>query len=238
MRAFILDDELASAEALLILIQRYCPTVEVVALETDANVALEKVRQLRPDLLFLDINLESITGFDFVVQLKGSYGIIFTTAYQEYAYKAYEIDAIDYLIKPVVPAALVRAVEKAKQRLSPKRQEAVRLSPTIPLRRISVPVAEGLLFIDLEEVVRFEAEGSYTRVVRLRENDLLLSKNLAAMEKMTQYSGFARIHRSHLVNTKHIVKYFKGEGGELLMTNGDRVPVARNRRDDFLDNVG
>lgn len=110
--------------------------------------------------------------------------------------------------------------------------------PELLLKRISVPVAEGLVFLNLPGVIRFEAQGSYTLVVREGDSDLLLSKNLLALENMTRQGGFIRVHRSHLVNKSHVVKYLKGEGGELLLSNGDRIPVARNRRDNFLDNVG
>lgn len=174
----------------------------------------------------------------FLQQLHYHYGVIFTTAYEQYAFRAFQIDAIDYLLKPIDPEALIKAVQKAKGRLPNKANDGMASLPELLLKRISVPVAEGLVFLNLPGVIRFEAQGSYTLVVREGDSDLLLSKNLLALENMTRQGGFIRVHRSHLVNKSHVVKYLKGEGGELLLSNGDRIPVARNRRDNFLDNVG
>lgn len=238
MQALILDDELTSAESLLLLLQRYCPDIKVVALEIDVGSALAKARSLQPPLLFLDVDLQASTGFDFLQQLNYYHGVIFTTAYEQYAFRAFQIDAIDYLLKPIDPVALINAVQKAKGRLPNKSNNGVTSLPELLLKRISVPVAEGLVFLNLPGVIRFEAQGSYTLVVREGDSDLLLSKNLLALENMTRQGGFIRVHRSHLVNKDHVIKYLKGEGGELLLSNGDRIPVARNRRDNFLDNVG
>lgn len=238
MQALILDDELTSVESLFLLLQRYCPDIKVVALETSMADALEKARSLQPPLLFLDVDLQTSSGFDLLPKLHYSFGVIFTTAYEQYAFRAFQTDAIDYLLKPIDPEALIKAVQKAKMRLPMKANDRGASLPEFLLKRISVPVAEGLVFLNLAGVIRFEAQGSYTLVVREVDSDLLLSKNLQALENMTRQGGFIRVHRSHLVNKSHIVKYFKGEGGELQLSNGHRIPVARNRRDNFLDNVG
>lgn len=238
MEALILDDERASAESLFLLLQRYCPEVNVIALETDVAEALVKMRELKPKLFFLDINLSNFSGFDFLRSVAYPHGVIFTTAFEEYALKAIKSDAmIDFLLKPISPEELVNAVSKARAKLP---AEPIISSPSITpnlLKKIAVPVSEGIVFLDLSRLIRFEAQGSYTKVVQDNSPNLLISKNLAALEAMTQNLGFVRVHRSHLVNSARIEKFFKGEGGELLLSNGDRVPVARDRRDDFLDHV-
>ncbi|NJO87393.1 MAG: response regulator transcription factor [Lewinella sp.] len=128
-------------------------------------------------------------------------GFIFTTAHEQFAHLAFKADAIDYLLKPIDPVDLVRAVEKAKQRLVGSAQPD---TPPPLLSRIAVPVADGITFLKLASVVRFEAQGSYTSVIQDSGKTLLLSKNLAALEEMTKYGGFKRAHRSHLVNMAYV----------------------------------
>ncbi|MBC6994728.1 LytTR family DNA-binding domain-containing protein [Neolewinella lacunae] len=238
MDALILDDERASAETLLILLSKYCPEVKVVGLCTDATDALTKAHSLRPNLFFVDVDLVDSTGFDFQRKITYPTGFIFTTAHEQFAHLAFKADAIDYLLKPIDPVDLVRAVEKARQRLVGSAQPDTPLSASPPLiSRIAVPVADGIIFLKLASVIRFEAQGSYTLVIQDNGKTLLLSKNLAALEEMTKYGGFKRVHRSHLVNMAFVEKFLRGEGGELCLYNGERIPVARNRRDDFMNDL-
>lgn len=238
MRAIILDDELSCAESLYILLQKYCPEVGILAVETDPEKAMQKTLEFKPELLFLDIELQTTNAFDFLLNLNYSFGVIFTTAYDRYALKAIKFDAIEYLLKPIDAIELVKAVEKAKHRLKDNRFAIQSNSAKIFLEKITVSTTEGLTFLNLASVIRFQSEGSYTHVITENSsNNLLISKNLAAIQKRTKYGGFSRVHKSHLINLRHVVKYLRGEGGEVLLSNGDKVPIARDRKDDFLSSI-
>lgn len=234
MRALILDDELNSAESLYILLRKHCPEVAIVGVETDPEAGIQKIQDMKPELLFLDIELQTTNAFDLILGLENHFGVIFTTAYDQYAIKAFKFDAIEYLLKPIDAIELVKAVEKAKNRLKEYPAPGQLISPKVYLEKISVPTSDGLIFLNLASIIRFQSEGSYTHVINEDKTSLLISKNLGAVEKMTGYSTFIRIHKSHLVNLRHVIKYFRGEGGEVLLSNDDRIPVARDRRDDFL----
>ena len=213
MRAIILDDELNSAESLYILLTKHCPEIQILAVETDPIKAVQKIQESKPELLFLDIELQSTNAFDLVQGLDYNYGVIFTTAYDRYAVKAFKIDAIEYLLKPIDPMELVKAVGRAKSRFKDYAPTASEGGVgKIFLEKISVPTAEGLAFLKLASIIRFQSEGSYTHVINEDKSILLISKNLATVEKMTAYSTFKRVHKSHLINMQHVVRYIRGEG--------------------------
>lgn len=235
MRALILDDELNSAESLLLLLRKYCAEIGVVGLETDPVTALGKALEEKPELLFLDIDLQSTNAFEWVTQLDYPFGVIFTTAHEKYAVKAFKYDAIEYLLKPIDSSELLLAVEKAKKKLVPiKRLSGVRPDPPVFLQRITIPTANGLKFLALASVIRFEGDGSYTRAILENKTVMVISSNLGAIEKMTLNGGFFRTHKSHLVNALHVHTYVPGEGGEVLLSHEERAPVSRDRRAAFL----
>lgn len=238
MRALILDDEINCAENLYLLLKKNCAEVDVIALETEAGDALRSAFMLKPELIFIDVELRGINAFDFLEKLDYPFEFILTTAYDRYALKAIKFKALDYLLKPVDSVELVAAVEKAKSKLGHS-HKAIRAPSTkqVFLEKIAVPYSEGLVFLDLASIIRFQADGSYTHVVDSQNNNLLVSKNLSAIQAMITYGGFIRVHKSHIINIRHIVKYLKGEGGEVLMSNGEKVPIARDRKDSFLETI-
>ncbi len=237
MLAVILDDERNSAESLLLLLQRHCPEVCVVAVETDPEQALKVILQLRPDLLFLDIEFQTSNAFQLLDFLDYSPGIIFVTAYDKYALKAIKIDAFEYLLKPVSAFELIKAVEKARGRLQiAHRDQQTDIRPVM-IERIAVPTSDGLMFLRLSEVIRLEADGSYTKVVQTNGSPIIISKHLGAVEQMTQSANFFRVHKSHIINLEHLIRYFRGEGGEVLLSDNSRLPVSRDRKDDFLEAI-
>ena len=214
MNALILDDELYCAEALLLLLRKYCPEVNVVALDTEPEKAVRSALTLKPELIFIDVELQQSNAFDFLAKLNYPFGVIFTTAYDQYALKAIKFDAIDYLLKPVDASELVRAVEKAKNKFKHyTKNEVPTTNGKFYLEKIAVPSSEGLVFLDLASVVRFQSNGSYTHVIDSQGGNFLISKNLSAVQEMTIHGGFIRVHKSHIINVRHILKYLKGEGG-------------------------
>ena len=235
MRAIILDDELNSAESLFILLRKHCPEVGILAVETDPEIAIQKIQDLKPELLFLDVELQTTNAFELLLALDHPFGVIFTTAYDQYAVKAFKVDtAIEYLLKPIDAIELVKAVERAKNRVKSFPVVAPTQATKVFLEKISVPTADGLIFLKLASIIRFKSNGSYTHIINDDKSTLMISKNLGAVEKMTEYSTFFRVHKSHHINLSHVVKYLKGEGGEVLLSNGDSIPIARDRREEFL----
>ena len=235
MRAIILDDELNSAESLYILLRKHCPEVGILAVETDPEIAIQKIKDMKPELLFLDVELQTTNAFELLYQIDYPFGVIFTTAYDQYAVKAFKIDtAIEYLLKPIDAIELVKAVARAKNRIKTFHAVAQPLPTKVFLEKISVPTSDGLIFLKLASIIRFQSNGSYTHIINDDKTKLMISKNLGAVEKMTEYSTFFRVHKSHHINMSHVVRYVKGEGGELLLSNGDTIPIARDRRDEFL----
>lgn len=234
MRAIILDDEPNSAETLFLLLKKYCPEIQILAVENKPEIALQKIREHRPELLFLDIQMQHSTAFDLLPQLDYPFGVIFTTAFEsyEYAHKAIRFDAIAYLTKPVDGAELSKAVEKAKSRL---KGGIAPHSPAPPLfiERITVPKADGFQIFHLPEIVLFKSEGSYTLAIKSNGEQVWISHAIGQVEKMLEHSSFFRTHRSHLVNLKWVVEYLSGEHS-VRLSNGDLVPLARDRKDDFF----
>jgi len=232
MKAIIIDDEIASAETLLILLTRHCPDIHILSIESDITLAVQKITTLQPDIVFLDIILHNATAFDIIAALEHVPGIIFTSAHDKFAWKAFRFDSIDYLLKPIEPAELKEAVEKARQKITVNNHT---LAPVnIYLKRIGVPTNEGIIFIDLVDVIRMEADGSYTKIMFQDGTNCLVSKNMGKLEKMLLHTTFFRSHKSHFINKQHIKKILFDEGGLVLMSNGDKVPIARRNRDQLI----
>jgi two-component system, LytTR family, response regulator len=232
MTAIIVDDEQYSGEALFLLLRKYCPEVKILAIESSPEQAIILINKMNPDIVFLDIELQSINGFSLLDKIEVNCGVIFTTAFDHYAVNAFKVEAIDYLLKPIDGVELVKAVEKAKRFLTVKPRGFS--SPNVYLENISLNSNEGTIFIKTEEIIRCEAEGSYSQIYFTNKQKLTVTKNLGALEKSFLHTTLKRVHKSHVINLKHVSMYIKGEGGEALMANGDKVPIARDKKDDFL----
>lgn len=242
MKAVIIDDEKHCREVLTTLIGKYCPDVEVAESFTNGAEALQLIEKINPDILFLDIEMPGMNGFEFIERctLK-NFEIIFTTAYNEYAIKAIKHSALDYLLKPIDKNELIEAVEKVKQQNAHKTSSRVeQLLSSLNLKkepkRFAVPTLEGLIMLNSEEILYCESDGPYcTFHFTTTTKPLLTSKTLKEAEEVLQGSGdFFRVHHSFLINLKFVQKYIRGEGGEVIMNNGKNIPVARSRKQDFL----
>jgi two-component system LytT family response regulator len=243
MRAVIIDDEKHCREVLTTLLQKHCPGVEIIASFAGATDALKEIDKLNPAVIFLDIEMPGMNGFGFLEKCTNrNFEIIFTTAYNEYAIKAIKHSALDYLLKPVDKNELVDAVEKAKQQNVQKTPDRVeQLLSALNLKkepkRFAVPTLEGLIMLNSEEILYCESDGPYcTFHFTNNTKPLLTSKTLKEAEEVLQNAGdFFRVHHSYLINLKFIQKYIRGEGGEVIMSNGKNIPVARSRKQDFMN---
>jgi two-component system, LytTR family, response regulator len=226
MTAMIIDDEILSAEVLYLIIKKYCPDIQVIYIENDEDRIIESVKKYNPDLLFMDIYFHQKNAFEFIDLLDRKYPIIFTTAHDNHAIRAFKVDAIDYLLKPIDPEELVRAIKKV---------QVGALSHLLPvkrvyLHRISVANSTGIDVFDTNDIIRFEAAGAYTSLVFLDGRKILASINIGRFEKSCQHTSCLRIHKSHIVNLTYVTKIIKGDTTFLELNHSTLVPISREKK--------
>lgn len=243
IRAVIVDDEARARRILEALLTEYCPKVTVVGHAGSVPEAVKVIYAQQPDLVFLDIEMPGELGFAlFDYFHEPTFQVVFVTAYQHYAIQAFKVSALDYLLKPLEIEQLARAVDKVRIKadwaLQNEKIQALRLNlnEQRQLRRLALPVAEGVLFLDVENIFYLKAEGSYTYVVT-EKNKVLVSKKLGEFDEIEQHPDFFRSHRSYLVNLQHLDRFVKGDGGYLVMRNGDSVELSRYKKEEFLEVV-
>ncbi|MCB0560130.1 MAG: response regulator transcription factor [Lewinellaceae bacterium] len=243
MKAILVDDERYCTELLSALLAKNCPEVEVVAEFNDPQKAAEFIRENPPDLLFLDIEMPRLNGFDLLERVRPvTFQVVFTTAYNQYALRAIKISALDYLLKPIDIDELKIAVEKARQQHSPQwgqfeLMERTRAAGGQPPKTIALSTLEGLHFVEVADIVYCQSEGSYTNLFFMDGQSMLLSKPIKDVGELLIPAGFLRVHNSYLINLSHIKKYIRGEGGEIIMKNGHTVPVSRSKKAEFLERI-
>lgn len=247
MNCILIDDEPDCLELLDLLIGKYCPDLRIVGQYGSPRAGIEAIWDMRPDLVFLDVDMPEINGFGVLDACRDvPFQVIFTTAYQEYAVRAFKYSATDYLLKPIDRIDLVEAVQKARHKLSVQQLEEQRevlfnhLYPTQPNKeKIALPTNDGIAFLSVADIEYCEADGNYTKIfVSGRERDMLFVKHLKDIEETLQGGAFFRPHNSFLVNLKKVVQYIRGDsGGNLKMKNGNLVPVARSRKQALLERL-
>ncbi len=243
IRAIIIDDEISCVETLEIELRAYCPDVEVIAKHTSAAEGLEAVQTLSPDVVFLDVEMPHMNAFELLEKcLPVDFSVIFVTAYDQYAIKAFDINAADYLLKPVQKSKLIQAVDKLQkgqeQTFSPEHLQAIVntiQSSITPIPHIALPTVEGYEFVKIESINYAQADSNYTRIHLTSGKRLILSKTLKEVESMLTGHHFVRIHQSYLINLSHIARYVKGAGGYVIMENGDTLNVSRGHRGQLLE---
>ncbi|WP_421873449.1 LytR/AlgR family response regulator transcription factor [Marinoscillum sp.] len=240
MRAVIIDDEPSLRESTKTLLGIYCPEVTVVGEADGVKTAVELIRSSKPDLVFLDIEMRDGLGFDVLhVFPDRAFAVIFVTGHNEYAVKAFKISAIDYLLKPIDPEELERAVTKAQTNLhrSVSGMQIQTLAHQLnnrELTKIVLKDSEKVYLIDIAEIVRCESSDNYTRFFLTDKRSILVSTTLKEYEKLLDSQSFFRTHQSHLVNLRHIDHYDKREGGTLVMKDQSRLPVSVRKKEQLL----
>ena len=237
LKAIIVDDEPYCCEALATLLEDI-PDVEVTAICHNAIDALDSIRKYSPDLVFLDVEMPKMNGFEMLEQLPSvNFEIIFTTSYDQYALKAIRFSAIDYLLKPVDQEELMNAIQKVSRRSQKPIAEQLEIllqkihQPTTPVNKIAMPTMEGLQMIPVDNIVSCESDSNYT-IMQLKNNKkLVVSRTLKEIEELLEDHSFIRVHRCYLANLNEVDKYIKGEGGYLVMSDGTTIDVARNKKE-------
>ncbi len=246
IRTALIDDNPHAIQILRDDLARMFPEVEIVG-EADGVVQGAKLlRQTKPDLLLLDIQMGDGTGFDLLEIVPDlRFQLIFTTAHDEHAIRAFRFAAVDYLLKPIDPEELRRAVERAKKQLTltnnPQAQLPVlreHFQQKEPPKTIALHTAEKIHIARLADILRMEADGNYTEVHFSNGHKLLLTKTLKDFSTILEAAGFLRAHQSHLVNFDHIREFIKSDGGYIVMADGAKVPVAVRKRAEVVDRLG
>ena len=241
LKAIIIDDEPYCCEILAAMLESDCPDVNVINISTNGYDALSAIKQYSPDLIFLDVEMPKMNGFEMLEQLPAvNFHLIFTTSYDQYALKAIRFSAIDYLLKPIDRQELKAAVEKVKDRIQipiPQQLEILmsKLKQTSNgINKIALPTMEGLQMIPIDTIISCESDDNYTNLKLKSNKKLLVTRSLKDIEESLEQHSFIRVHRSYLVNLNEIEKYIKGEGGYLVMSNGTSIDVARNKKETLL----
>ncbi|HXB33130.1 MAG TPA: LytTR family DNA-binding domain-containing protein [Puia sp.] len=242
IRTVLIDDETDSIRVLQKLLETYCPQIEVVGTAEGVETGLEVIQATRPDLLLLDIEMTQGNAFDLLNQLRPlTFQVIFVTAFDNYAIRAFKYSAVDYLLKPVDIDELVSAVRKVTERSQQRNiidQMQVFLDNMgtygLAQQKMAVPTVDGLIFINLREVVRFEAKSSYTQINLENGEVVMATRTIKDYEDILPETLFCRIHNSHIINLQKIEKYHKGRGGYVILEDGSEIEVASRRRQEFL----
>lgn len=242
INAVIIDDELHCIDSLSIMLQENCPQVNITNTFTSSKAALEGINKSKPDLVFLDIEMPVMNGFQLLEQLSSpiSFTIIFTTGYDKYAIQAIRLSALDYLLKPIDTDELIAAVKKAEQHHLPLAEQFQMLMSQVHnknehFKKIALPTAEGFELIPAEEVVRCEASDNYTHFFLRNNQKIIACRTLKEVEEQLQhFKIFVRVHHSSLINLNEIIKYTKGEGGFVTMSDGSIVNVSRRKKEELM----
>ena len=240
LRAILVDDEAHCLETLRWQLDRYCPSVEVIGTHRSAREALTDIARQKPDVVFVDIEMPRMNAFEMLATLDPiDFHVIFTTAYDEYAVKAFKVNAVDYLLKPIDKDELVAAVQKAES-------APVGGRPYDNLKRffqqggdssgrISLSTFEGLEIIEVNDIIRCQSDSNYSEIMLDGGRKIIVSRTLKEVEEMLRDYPFFRVHHSHLVNLRHVRKYLRGDGGLVVMSDQSQVNVARSRKDRLIN---
>ncbi|MEL6675344.1 MAG: LytTR family DNA-binding domain-containing protein [Bacteroidota bacterium] len=241
IRALIIDDEADARVSLQLLLQKFCPEVQILELCPDPLRGLEAIAAYDPDLIFLDVQMPRMSGFDLLEKIPAPrFQTIFVTAHDHYAIKAIRFSALDYLLKPVEVDELVSAVSRAREQQT---QQTTMPYPEVIHNvknrlgkegKLAVPTAEGMAFIELKHLLYCEADGSYTQLVIRDKKPMLVSKKLKEIEQILDPAHFCRVHHSSLINLDHVERYVKGEGGYVIMSDGQQVNISRRKKEEFM----
>ena len=245
IRAIIVDDELKSRESLKRLIGDFCQNVIVEATCQNIEEAVAAIDRLAPDLVFLDIQLQRETGFDLLARYKDfEFEVIFTTAYSEYAIKAFKYSAIDYLLKPIDINELRQALTNAEKRKSNSITARVQQllqnirSGNVENYKLALPTSDGLVFVKTNDILYCEASSNYTQFTLSQNRKFLVSRTLKEYDDLLSGQNFFRIHHSYLINLDAIMKYVRGDGGYVIMNDNRSLDVSKRKKVAFLTRIG
>jgi two-component system, LytTR family, response regulator len=242
LKAIIIDDEVHCLDTLSILLGDYCPDVQIMERCLSARKGVAAIQKHQPELVFLDIEMPVINGFEMLEQFgEIAFAVIFTTSYDQYAIKAIRFSALDYLLKPIDPKELVAAVHRVKnQKHPPKTEQFLMLMDQVKGKekgffKIAVPTSEGFELIPADQLIRCEADDNYCHLFLKDQRKVTACRTLKQMEEqLHDFTFFIRVHHSYTVNLNEVIKYIRGDGGYLVMSDGSTVSVSRRHKEALL----
>lgn len=243
MKALLIDDEKKARNLLKVLLEENCPKVNEIYSACSLLEGVELIRQIKPNILFLDIEMPQHSGLellDFLEPEELTFEIIFTTAFNEFALQAFELSAIDYLLKPLTASKLVKAVEKCSvlvgnSQIDEKLRELKDSLTLEEFKKIGLPISSGIKFVELKDIILFEGEGMYSKVYLQNQEELLISKPLKYFTDLLRaIPYFYKPHKSFLVNLRYIKEFVKSDGGYVVLDNNKTVSVSKEKRNEFL----
>lgn len=242
INAILIDDEAHCLDSLSILLNKFCPEVQILQRCLSAKQGLDATMKHKTDLVFLDVEMPSMSGFEFLEQFNEiPFSVIFTTAYDKYAIKAIRFSALDYLLKPIDPKELVAAVHKVKANNHLPTSEQFRMlldkiqNRENGLTKIAVPIVEGFELVKADDIITCEADNNYTYLHLKNKRKITACRTLKEVEEQLElFPSFIRVHHSYIVNLNEVTKYIRGDGGYLMMSDGSTVDVSRSRKTSLL----
>ncbi len=242
MKALVVDDEKKARSLLNVLIDENCPEIEDLIFAEDLATGVKKIKEERPDLVFLDIEMPQQSGLKILEYFPGevNFKIIFTTAYNDYAIEAFKLSAVDYLLKPIDAEELSLAVRKAtdqieREHYSTKLEGLKKMFRQLSVNKIAIEVPKGVMFVGYDEIVMMEADGMYTKVyLHTGETDLICKPLKHFVEQLAENELFFRPHRSYLINIRYMKELSRSDGDFILMDNKKTVPISKKNKQAFL----
>jgi len=241
LKSIIIDDEYDAVNFIESLITEYCPEIEVIGKAHSAREGIKVIRDMNPDLVFLDVEMPHGSGFDLLANFpKKTFDVIFITAFNHYAIKAIKFSAVDYILKPINIKEFIDAVQKVIKTRDIKKDKDLNfealfenLRSALP-SKLAIPTSDGMEYLNTKEIIRIEADRSYSQFFLTDGRKFLVSRNLKEYQELLSDRNFFRTHNSHLVNLDHVKKYYRHDGGYIEMINGSTVAISRNKKDLFL----
>jgi len=242
IRTIIIEDEVKARETLANMLGMYCPSVQIIDQADCVEKGIKSIEYHDPELVFLDIQMPDGTGFDLLKKLKTpNFKLVFITAFEEYAIKAFKFSAIDYLLKPIDPEDLVETITKIEHIIEHENNQ-IKLKALLEnietisseVKKIVLKTSESIHIVKVKDIVRCESSSNYTQFFFNDGKKILVSKTLKEFDELLSGYGFFRVHQSHLVNTQYIQSFEKGEGGFLVMTDNSKIPVSFRKKESLL----
>jgi two-component system LytT family response regulator len=242
IKAIIVDDEISAIKSLKWEIERFCEGIEISDSFTDPNEAISAINYLKPDCVFLDIEMPEMDGFQLLKSLKyRDFDLIITTAYDNYAIKAFKESAIDYLLKPIDTDDLLKSVKKIKKNkeknnLGSELKKALEnLLPKTNINKVSLPLSGKTVFVNADDIIYCKSDGNYSEIFLKEGQKEMLSKKLKEVEQLINNTNFFRVHNSYLVNINYIKEFIKSDGQYLVLEQGASIPVSRSKKSALLE---
>ena len=241
--AVLIDDDKHLRKGMKSLLERYAPDIRIIGEAESVKTGIEALQKLQPQVVFLDIHLADGTGFDILeevakTQNKTNSHIVFITAHEQYALKAFKFSALDFLLKPVDPEDLLKSIQKIKEALEKNTSfehidlllENIR-KKVDHFKRIALSTSDGIHLFEISDIIRCESKDNYTQFFIKNHKPLLISKTLKEYEELLAEHGFERIHQSHLINLSYLKSYIKKDGGYVVMSDNSHLPISQRKRE-------